>query len=195
MSKKVLLLHGTDDSPDKNWLPWLTKQLEQLGYDVACPQLPDCDVPDRKKYNDFIFENSLYPSGGVIIGHSSGAVEVMNLLHDGRADKVHGAVLIAPWLHLEGADVLSEHPEKFGPIHGHGNYSWDTMKSKATHKILLHSDDDPYCPFAQGMEIAELLDAELISYSGHRHFTPNPLEEYSKTFPGLIDLLKKHSIV
>ena len=39
--KQALILHGTDATPVNNWFTWLNEQLEQDGYKVWLPQLPD----------------------------------------------------------------------------------------------------------------------------------------------------------
>jgi len=57
--KNALILHGTDFSKDQNqrlnnWFPWLQKKLEELGYDVWLPELPEAWHPDLKRYWNFL---------------------------------------------------------------------------------------------------------------------------------------------
>ena len=92
MVKNALILHGTDADHTHNWFPWLQKELETLGYELWVPNLPSADHPNIKRYNQFLL-NYRGPSGtspinwkfdeeSIIIGHSSGAVEILGLLND-----------------------------------------------------------------------------------------------------------------
>ncbi|MDQ5953593.1 MAG: hypothetical protein QG647_328, partial [Patescibacteria group bacterium] len=41
MLKKAVLFHGTDSKPDDYWFPWLKSYLENNGYEVYVPLLPN----------------------------------------------------------------------------------------------------------------------------------------------------------
>lgn len=80
--KQALILHGTDSSPEANWFRWLEGVLGTSGYKVWLPQLPNSATPNTKTYNDFLLSNADFEfnSETTIVGHSSGAVEVLSLL-------------------------------------------------------------------------------------------------------------------
>jgi predicted alpha/beta hydrolase family esterase len=82
--KRFLILHGTDGSPNANWFMWLKGVLIGMGYQVWLPQLPDADKPDAKKYTEFLLANKsfAYDEETILVGHSSGAVEVLHLLQN-----------------------------------------------------------------------------------------------------------------
>jgi two-component system response regulator HydG len=92
--KQALILHGTDATPASNWFAWLKVQLEQDGYAVWLPQLPNSDKPNAKTYNQFLLANQDFEFNNetIIIGHSSGAVEVLSLLQHLPEDKKVKAV-------------------------------------------------------------------------------------------------------
>ncbi len=39
--KRVFIVHGWDGHPDEQWFPWLKQSLEEKGYCVEVPQMPD----------------------------------------------------------------------------------------------------------------------------------------------------------
>lgn len=45
MNKRVFIVHGWDGNPESNWFPWLKKELENKGFEVFVPQLPDPNNP------------------------------------------------------------------------------------------------------------------------------------------------------
>jgi hypothetical protein len=69
-TKKAVLLHGTDGTPDANWFPWLKAKLEAAGYEVWVPQLPDCHEPNRDTYGDFLFGNGYDFTDSLLIGQA-----------------------------------------------------------------------------------------------------------------------------
>lgn len=46
MKKRVFIIHGWSGSPEENWFPWLKKELENSGFEVHVPQIPDADNPE-----------------------------------------------------------------------------------------------------------------------------------------------------
>ena len=80
--KSALILHGTQGSSKENWFRWLKKELEKKGYKDWLPDLPGAEVPNLKRYNEFIFANKDFEfnSETVLVGHSSGAVACLPLL-------------------------------------------------------------------------------------------------------------------
>lgn len=191
---KALLLHGTDGSPEDAWMPWLKASLEDRGYEVLAPELPNSSTPDRLVYNNYIFGLGFDLNQSLVIGHSSGAVEILNLLDDSRCPVVGKAVMIAPWLTSKGT-IMEQQPTKYGPIHGDGRYDFNRIKSKADKIMVIHSDDDPYCPYAQGQEIAELTEAIFVGLQGQEHFSPSTHPGYFQEFPGLIEILESNHII
>jgi predicted alpha/beta hydrolase family esterase len=103
--KRAVILHGTNASPEKNWFPWLKKYLEQRGYQVWVPLLPNNDVPNRFTYNDFLFNSDWDFTDNLVIGHSSGAVSVLNLISDNRCPKISTAVMVGVWTDNAGTHL------------------------------------------------------------------------------------------
>ncbi len=165
--KNAIILHGTDGNPEHNWFPWLKKKLEDKGYKVWVPPLPESHTPNRQVYNDFLFNSGWDFKDSIVIGHSSGAVRVLNLLMDERCPKVKLAVMVSAW--KAGVPLrYEEGNQQFVNLFPPDGFDFKLIKQKA-HKIeFLHSDDDPYCPIGQARYLAGQLDAPLtVVHEGH----------------------------
>jgi predicted alpha/beta hydrolase family esterase len=185
MSKNALILHGTDATPGHNWFVWLKIELEQLGYEVWLPQLPHSDRPSTKVYNEFLLSNNDFKFGEetIIIGHSSGAVEVLSILEnlDSKVQAVFLVSAFKDWLGWESLNDL------FVPKLNFGN-----IKGKADEIIFIHSDNDPYCPLSHPTYLAEQVDGKLVVMQGQGHFNTEVSNKY-KRFPELLDIIQKYT--
>lgn len=180
--RKAFILHGTDGHPESNWFMWLKDKLENAGYEVQVPLLPDNHTPNRKTYNDYLFGLGYDLTNSLLIGHSSGAVSVLNLLEDERCPSIDKAVLVGVWYTCEGT-VLN--PEQFKKLFPKNGFNFELIRSKVNSTLIIHGDDDPYCPLDQAKLIAEKLKSKvsIIKGGGHLGSTRNP------DFPELKELL------
>jgi predicted alpha/beta hydrolase family esterase len=176
--KRAIILHGTDAGPDWNWFPWLQAKLEAEGYEVWVPLLPENHTPNREVYADFLLGSGFDFADAIVVGHSSGAVEVLNILDDERFPKLKLAALVGAWAggKPEGFDS-NEQFENLFPI---GGFKFAGMKQKADNIAFLHGDDDPYCPLEQAQYLAEQLDASITIVPGGKHL--------GKAYPELPEL-------
>ncbi len=181
---KFLILHGTDASPESNWFMWLKGKLIGAGHKVWLPQLPNSEKPNATVYNDFIFANKdfVIDSDTVIIGHSSGAVEILCLLQGLPPEtKIKAAVLVSAFkddLNRNALAGLFENP-----------FDFDAIKSHCKQFIFVHSDNDPYVPIEQASFLKEKVDGELLVLEGQGHFNTEQSPEY-KQFPELFEVIE-----
>lgn len=179
--KNALILHGTDDDSTRQWFPWLKSELEKLGYNVWCPDLPRANKPNIKRYTDFLLNNeSFFNDKTLVIGHSSGAVEVLGLLQ-ALPLKVHAVFCISAFkdsLGMEQLDELFLTP-----------FDFRRMKNN-THKIVfVHSDNDPWCPLDGAKYLSEKTGGKLVVIPGQKHFSTSTMGEQYKQFPKLLEII------
>lgn len=176
--KNALILHGTANNHTGNWFPWLTEELENRGWKVFCPDLPHAERPNIKRYTEYILDHWTLDSESVIVGHSSGAVEILGLLSRLPNDSaIAQAILVSGFTDNLG-DVKSElFLEPF---------DYDRIRKKAKKFVIFHSDTDPYVPLHHGEKLASLLEGELIVLKGQGHFNLEQGPEYKK-FPILLE--------
>lgn len=183
----ALILHGTGGYPTENWFDWLRQELEKLNFSVAVPQLPNCDRPNIKIYNKFLLEEKDYQfdETSILIGHSSGAVAILGLLQAlPESVVVDTCYLVGAFkdnLGWDSLNALFEEPFDFAKI-----------KTKAKHFVLIHSDNDPYCPLEHAKFLAKELDGELIVKDGQKYFSVGTFGEEYRKFPFLLELIKSN---
>ncbi|MEK7127155.1 MAG: hypothetical protein AAB838_00325 [Patescibacteria group bacterium] len=54
--KNAIIFHGTSCTPNSFWFPSIKTALENNGYSVWVPQLPDPDEPDLDKWLPFALQ-------------------------------------------------------------------------------------------------------------------------------------------
>lgn len=169
--KKAVILHGTGGSPASNWFPWLKTQLEDKGYEVWVPALPNNETPNRHTYNDFLFGSGWDFTDNLVIGHSSGAVSVLNLLEDDRCPRIGTAVMVGVWTDTAKANLNHDGltRERFKDLIPQEGFKPDEIKRKADHFLYLHGDNDPYCPVEQAKQLAEQTNSDIIVIPGGGH--------------------------
>jgi predicted alpha/beta hydrolase family esterase len=162
------------------WRPWLKEKLEAEGYEVWVPALPENDTPNLHTYNDFLFGEGWDFTDNIVVGHSSGAVEILDLLMDDRCPKIKLAVPVSSW---NGAlkNETPELAEQMSGVFPDGGFDFEKIKQNAERIAFLHSDNDPYCPLEQAQDLANRLDAEITvlhtNYGNNADHLGSPLTE------------------
>ncbi len=186
--KNVLILHGAGNSSQGNWFPWLKKELEQKGYKVWSPNLPNSDQPILRDWLETIASNKdwKFDSESILIGHSSGATFALRLLErlpeEIRIDKT---ILVATFVHK---GTLPEFfPYKEGLLET--PFVWGKIKNSSKSFHFIASDNDPYqCGVDNAKVLQDNLGGELILKSGEGHFNLEKGSNY-KQFPLIVKLV------
>ncbi len=189
--KRAVILHGTDGTPTSNWLPWLKAELEKRGHEVWTPQLPDADAPNAQKYTKFLLGSGWDFQDNLMIGHSSGGVEILHLLrHLPQNVRLKTAVLAGAF-----SQVLADEPD-WAQLKGLFEEPFDFAKitSKADKFLFVHGDNDPWCNPNQAELLAQKVGAEFVLVPGGQHFSTALDPAYTK-FPELVELLDKRHLL
>lgn len=192
--KNALILHGTASNSKDNWFPWLKNELEKQGYHVWLPDLPHADKPNPERYNNFLLTN---PSSGkasdeggrkgfiftkdtILIGHSSGAVEILHLLPqlsvNIRAAFLVGAFKDNYFLKWEPNDELFSLP-----------FNFEAIRKHCKKLVFIHSEDDPFCPLTHASYLTTKTGGELVIIPHQKHFSVSTMGEKYREFPELLE--------
>lgn len=186
--KNALILHGAGNNSKGNWFPWLKNELENKGYNVWVPDLPNSNEPIKSAWLNTIFSNKewVFDENSLIIGHSAGATLVLRILENLPDNvKINKTVLVS------GVIELGTNPDHF--IYKQSmvadSFDWEKIKRSAKHFYFIHSDNDQYeCGDDQGKIMHDHLGGELIIKKGERHFNLENGPQY-KQFLFLLTLI------
>lgn len=191
--KRAVILHAFEQTSKSHWYPWLKGQLEERGYEVWAPDMPNNSHPNARETTDFLLANKNWNfKNDLMIGHSWGAVQILHLLQNLPDDrKVKSAVLVSAYTSdivdkFEWAKLLSELFEE--------PFEFDKITSAASKIVFVHGDDDPYCDPEQACWLAEQLNSEYISIKGGKHFSTSSDPAYYE-FPKLIEILNARRLL
>ncbi len=163
MAAKVFIIHGYTGYPDKNWFPWLKKELETKEIYVEVPAMPHSDAPQLDEWLPHLISVVGTPGEETFfVGHSLGCITILKYLEGLPLDiKVGGAVLVAGFAE----------PIKLSELNNFFPAPLDDAKIKKSVAsiISINSDNDPKVPLWQGEKIKDRFDAELtiVLKGGH----------------------------
>jgi predicted alpha/beta hydrolase family esterase len=95
--KRIFIVHGWGGYPTEGWFPWLKTELEQKGFQVFVPQLPDTDHPTIENWVPALTAAVGTPdSDTYFVGHSMGCQTIARYAEGLEASQVlGGAVFVA----------------------------------------------------------------------------------------------------
>jgi uncharacterized protein len=179
----VIIIHGTGGYPEENWFPWLKGELEKLGSTVFVPQMPNPEKPSLDAWMEtFQGLSANIDEGTIIIGHSLGGALTLRILEE-IDTTIRAAFLVA-----SPAGVPPTKNWETDLPFVKDSFDWDTIKEKAKHFTVFHSDNDPFVSLDNGKLIAEKLGVELTFVPNAGHFN---VDSGYKAFPMLLERIKE----
>ena len=176
LMKKVIIIHGWDGSPEEPMHKWLKMKLEEKGFEVIVPLMPNPEEPEIKAWINKIKEILKNPDKETyFIGHSVGCQGVLRYLETLNPDiKIGGAILIAPWMHLDDKTIEEEGEEivEIAKPWMETPINWKKIKKHSNNFICIFSDNDPYVPLNNKVLFKKNLSAEIIIENNKSHYDP-----------------------
>ncbi len=180
--KNVIILHGTGETKNSFWFPWLTKELFKKGYTVSLPELPNADYPDVKKWLPVALKET-YTSETVLIGHSAGGPLQLSVLENINI-KIKQAILVSGYARPKGKDKKPE-------LILQDVYNWQKIAQNVKDILFINSDDDPWgCDDVEGRYMLDHIGkSKLIVMKGEGHMGSDTFKQPYKEFPFLLKLI------
>ncbi len=178
--KKAIVIHGWDQRPEQEWLPWLGEELESNGWEVELPTMPSAAMPKLDEWMEKLV--SLNPDENtILVGHSLANALIMKYL-ERNGVSLKAVFLVAAWDYLL-PDLAKEHGTFF-----RNGFDYNVIKDKQIPITIIQSTNDPYLDFNKAKGLADKLGAVFIGVENAGHFGER---DGYKDFPQLLKLIEK----
>jgi uncharacterized protein len=149
--KNILLLHGTDETPNSFWYPWIASEATAAGYNVQIPHLPTLNHEPVEATIAKL--HGLYKGRpDILVTHSAGGPLALALLQGGL---VAGKTVQVAGFHREL-------PNDDNPVLL-SQYDWTSIAENGGRFTYFNSTNDPWgCNDAQGREMFDQTGGQLI---------------------------------
>ena len=165
---KAILIHGNGGSTAGDiWLPWLERELNQLGLEVVNQTFPD-NVKARARYWLPFLDELGADENTILIGHSSGAVAAMRYAETHR---LTGSVLVGV-CHTD----LGDSGEAASGYY-RAPWEWQRIRENQAWIGIFNSADDPCIPVAEARFVAAQLRCPYFEFPDRGHFMDAELPE------------------
>jgi len=168
MKKRVFIIHGFQGRPEGGWKPWVKHELEERGFDVFVPSMPDPDHPNKDDWVAKIRETIGEPLGtDVIIGHSLGTIATLRYLESMKPGQTVGKVILVAGFYEDLGDDEMKDMMTFvdTPV------DWDAVHAHCPRFEVIHSDDDSSVPTRFAQRLANQLKVPIDMHQGYGHFS------------------------
>ena len=180
--KNVVILHGTGETDRSFWLPWIKKELEQKGYSVSVPLLPNTDYPDLANWLPIALKEN-YTEETVLLGHSAGGPLQLSVLENINVT-IKQAILISGYARPKGE---KKEPERILQE----SYDWKKISDHVNNIIFINSNNDPWgCNDIEGRYMLDNVGkGKLIIPLNEGHMGSEKFNQPYKEFPFLLKLI------
>ncbi len=179
---KAIIIHGTKGSPQGNWFPWLSNELQSLQVETQVPEMPRPENQSLESWLEAFKKQCGEPGQGtILIGHSIGAILVLRLL-----EKIHFPILCTVLVSAPYGDIGIPEYDLLNSSFFSKPFNWLSIRKHGGYIKFFMGDNDPYVPQKQLFDIAQALEVtpKIINNGGHLN-----AESGYTTFPLLLDFL------
>lgn len=171
--KKVFIIHGWDGYPEEGGFPWLKKELEEKGFQVTVPAMPDPLQPKIEEWVPFLRKVVGTPDENTfLVGHSIGAQTVLRYLESLNSKiKIGGAVFLAGWINLSDRAFENAGDAEIAQPWLNTPLDWNKIRLHTSNFTAIFSDDDPFVSLTDSKIFKEKLEAKIIIEKNKAHYS------------------------
>ena len=178
--KRAIIIHGWEETPQGQWLPWVGEKLQEKGWKVTIPEMPHTKNPKLNEWMETLI--SLSPDENtVLIGHSLSNALILKYIEKPETN-IKGAVMVAAW------DWLMEDVKEFHQTLFETGFEYEKIKQKHIPLVIINSTTDPWIDFERSKRMANKLNAQFIPIENAGHFMEK--DGYTE-FPQLISIIEE----
>ncbi|OGG80470.1 hypothetical protein A3A39_04195 [Candidatus Kaiserbacteria bacterium RIFCSPLOWO2_01_FULL_54_13] len=159
--KRIVLLHGREASSKSLFLPWLKKKLEERGYTVEVPDMPNPNNPNDDEQTEYVRKHCKLDAHTAVVGHSFGGIVALRLLE--RGVKLGRVTLVGTpysgnWLDSKKRPTVRVALKK--------GFDFKTIRKSCDGFVALYDTGDKIVPMSDGEAYAKKLSCPLIKGKG-----------------------------
>lgn len=176
--KRVVIVHCWEGYPNYCWYPQVKQDLEEKGFKVDVPAMPETNLPKLVQWLPKLKEVIGEPSEDLyLVGHSLGVITILRYLESLHlTGKVGGCVFVAGFTNDLGYKELRNFFQT--------SIDFIEVIKHCSKFIAIHSDNDPYVDLKFGDEFKKKLNAKLVTKHSMGHFSgPVDNEESCRSLP------------
>ncbi len=168
--KKVFIIHGWGGNPEEGWFPWLKKELENRGFKVEVPSMPNPEYPKINEWVNFLSKLAGNANEETFfVGHSIGCQAILRYLEIlPQNKKIGGVIFVASWINLMN---LPTEEEKIAKPWLNTNINWDKILEHTHNFVAVFSDNDKWVPISDSEIFREKLRAKIFIEHNKGHFS------------------------
>lgn len=173
MKKRVIIVHSWGGTPEEGWFPWLKSELEERGFEVIIPQLPDTDHPRIENWVPALAKAVCKSDKDTyFVGHSMGCQTIARYLEGLNEDvKVGGAVFVAGFFKSLSGLEDDEEVQETDRLWLTAPIDLSIVRTRMKNSVAIFSDDDPYVPMENQDAFRDELGSEIIVEHKMGHFS------------------------
>ncbi|MBI2666100.1 alpha/beta hydrolase [Candidatus Woesearchaeota archaeon] len=172
MIKRVFIIHGWDYNPTMHWYPWLKNELEQKGFEVIIPEMPNTAKPEINSWISYLKKIvGRLTEETYFIGHSIGCQAIMRFIEkEDYTSKLGKVIFIAGWFKLKNLE--NEEVKKIADPWINTPIIFNKITEKINALTVYLSSNEPYNYVKYNKLIFEKkLNAKVIILKNKGHFT------------------------
>jgi predicted alpha/beta hydrolase family esterase len=184
--KTAIVIHGMPSKTQwetpgykiasRHWFPWIKSKLEEKGFEVFLPEMPEPYAPDYDKWAAE-FEKLPLQEDTVLVGHSAGAGFLVRWLSENKF-RVGKVALVAPWL-----DPSHSLPSRMFEF----EIDNSLVERTAGVTAFISSDDEADIQISLELLKSKLQGLEVKQFTDKGHFTIGDMK--TEEFPELLEVI------
>lgn len=169
--KRVIVVHGWDGHPESAWFPWIKTKLEQNGFEVTVPQLPEPEKPRIQNWIPALSKAIKNPDEQTyLVGHSMGCQTIARYLETLPENiKIGGVIFVAGFFKrltgLEDDFDVQETDKHWLTV----PIDLESVRNHMLKSIAIFSNNDPYVPLDNQNDFRDKLGSEIVIVKEMQH--------------------------
>ena len=169
--KRVFIIHGWGGNPREGWFPWLKNELQDKGFTVFVPAMPETDNPQIPVWVSHLSGLVGNPDGHTyFVGHSIGCQTVLRYLET-IDSKAGGCVFVAGWFNLLPQGIPTDAEKAVAKPWLETPIDFEKVKQNTGRIVAIFSDNDDCVPISDEKLFKERLNAETYVEHLKGHFS------------------------